>query len=310
MACFFHADARCRGGKPVNKLGFEVMVQTGLKMACSIGRLTGQSILPTSFVTGAFELARRNLPGNKHAFTVQDFCREFMPITSNRVLHKQREAEWFDNLKYNLLPFCLSSMDCALQPLVRARKVRVAFLGFALARRCLNESVHFEFVLRRYDDQRFGSSSVSNLDSLPKILERMMNDGIDQQRLKDAMEFAVETLGVHVRTGYLMHSIEVQTGEVPNYKADRLAAFAVELQGKLVYYNVNSYYSAMLWLEKLLMLPSNSFQAYQVALLLERFGSVAQLSKRIVQPQFLPCSGPGIKRNITRNKIIAISIIV
>ena len=220
MACFFHAEARCRGGKPVNRLGFEVMVQTGLKMACSIGRLTGQSILPTSFVTGAFKLARRNMRGNKHAFTVQDFCCEFMPITSNRVLQKQREAEWFDNLKYNLLPYCLSSMDCALQPLVRARKVRAAFLGFALARRCLNESVHFEFVLRRYDDQRFGRNSVSNLDSLPKILEKMMSDGIDQQRLKDAMEFAVETLGVHARTGYLTHSIEVQTGEVPNYKAE------------------------------------------------------------------------------------------
>ena len=74
---FFHAEARSRGGKPVNKLGFEVMVLTGLKMACSVGRLTGQSILPTSFVAGAFKLARRNMRGNKHDFTVQDFCREF-----------------------------------------------------------------------------------------------------------------------------------------------------------------------------------------------------------------------------------------
>ena len=310
MACFFHAEARCRGGKPVNRLGFEVMVQTGLKMACSVGRLTGQSILPTSFVAGAFKLARRNMRGNKHAFTVQDFCREFLPITSNRALQKQREAEWFDKLKYNLLPSCLSSMDCALQPLVRARKVRAAFLGFAIARRCLNESVHFEFVLRRYDDQRFGRNSVSNLDSLPKILEKMMSDGIDQQRLKDAMEFAVETLGVHARTGYLTHSIEVQAGEVPNHRADRLAAFAVELQGNLVYYNVNSYYSAMLWLEKLLVLPSNSFQAYQVPLLLERFGSAAQPSKRIVKPQYLPCSGPGIKRDINMSKVITRFIIV
>ena len=310
MACFFHAEARSRGGKPVNRLGFEVMVQTGLKMACSVGRLTGQSILPTSFVAGAFKLARRNMRGNKHGFTDQDFCREFMPITSNRALQKQREAEWFDNLKYNLLPYCLSSMDCALQPLVRARKVRAAFLGFALARRCLNESVHFEFVLRRYDDQRFGRNSVSNLDSLPGILEKMAWNGIDQQRLKEAVEFAVETLGVHARTGYLTPSIEVQSGEVPNHRADRIAAFAVELQGNLVYYNVNSYYNAVLWLEQLLALPSNSFQAYQVSLLLERFGSAALPSKRISKLQHMPCAGPGARLDIKIIMVIAISIIV
>ena len=83
----------------MNKLGFEVMVQTGLKMACSIGCLTGQSILPTSFVTRAFKLARRNLSGNKDGFTAQDFCREFMPITNNRALQKKGEPELFDKLK-------------------------------------------------------------------------------------------------------------------------------------------------------------------------------------------------------------------
>ena len=307
MACFFHAEARSAGGRQVNGLGFEVMVQSGLKMACSVGRLTGQSILPTSFVAGVFKLARRNMPGNKHGFTVQDFCREFMPITNNRILQKKGEPEWFDKLKYNLLPACLSSMDRALQPLVRGRKIRAAVLGFAIARRCLNESVHFEFVLRRYDDQRFGRNSVSKLDSLPGILEKMAQNGIDQQRLKEAVEFAVDSLGVHARTGYLTTPIKVQAGGVPNHISDRVAAFAVELQSNLVHYNVNSYHDAVLCLEELLALPGTSFQAYQVSLLLERLVPAASLSRRISKLDRL-CAGPGIRVDIRIIDVMTTSI--
>ena len=206
-------------------------------------------------------------------------------------------------------------MDCALQPLVRARKIRAAMLGFAIARRCLNGSVHFEFVIRRYDDQRFGRNSVSKLVSLPGILENMARNGIDQQRLKEAVEFAVQSLGVHARTGCLALPFKEQAKGVPNYGAEEIAAFAVELQGKLVYYNVNSYHDAALGLADLLALPSESFVAYQVSLLLERFGSAALPSGRIFKVKQL-CAGPGIRVVITiikdksnNNNNIIVSII-
>ena len=102
-------------------------------------------------------------------------------------------------------------MDCALQCLVRARKIKPALLGFAVARRCLNESVHFEFVLQKYANQRFGCNSASNLDNVPRILEKMVDDGIDQVRFKKAVECAVRAFGVHARTGYLTPPIAVKS---------------------------------------------------------------------------------------------------
>ena len=85
---------------------------------------------------------------------------------------------------------------------------------------------------------------------------------------------------------------------MPNYGAEEIAAFAVELQGNLVYYNVNSYHDAVLSLTELLALPSESFVAYQVSLLLERFGSAALPSRRISKVKHL-CAGPGIRVDIT-----------
>ena len=77
-------------------------------------------------------------------------------------------------------------------------------LGFALARRGLNESFHLEYVLRKYDDPKFGLTSKSNLQSIPGILERLIKNGVNVKHFQKAVEAAATDLGMPAQDTYVL----------------------------------------------------------------------------------------------------------
>jgi len=102
MAGLFYAEGRVNVGAQINKLGFEVLACTGLKLACSVSHLTGTSVLPRAFVRDIHTLSRRGVPSSRLDFTVDDFCSSFLPITSSRILRLTGETKWWDKFKWNI----------------------------------------------------------------------------------------------------------------------------------------------------------------------------------------------------------------
>ena len=141
MAKQLFGDCRSGAEAQINDLGYEVMAV--LKAACSLGEYTGNTPLPLSFTRWIFKQSDCKEPKKPMAYTVNDFCKGFLPLTTQR-LQKSGFEVFFDVAKYNLVPACLSNVDCILQAVVRPRKCDSGVLGFALARRMLNESIHYE----------------------------------------------------------------------------------------------------------------------------------------------------------------------
>ena len=49
-----------------------------------------------------------------------------------------------------------------------------ALLPFALARRCQNESMHFEYTAQKHANDSLGLASESNVNALPRIFDDMV----------------------------------------------------------------------------------------------------------------------------------------
>ena len=82
----------------INELGYEVLLQTALKLCCSIAEISGATVLPRSFVRAAWRQAGRDVPAGD--VTVNDFVQAFMPITTERLRVKTGKGDWFDNFKW------------------------------------------------------------------------------------------------------------------------------------------------------------------------------------------------------------------
>ena len=144
---------RTQAGAKINELGYEVLLQTALKLCCCIAEFSGATVLPRSFVRAAWRQAGRTVPAGD--VTVNDFVQTFMPITTERLRVKTGTGDWFDNFKWNRLPSQLSNTDCVLQEFVKSRKIHIGALAFGAARRGLNESFHFEFVMQNYSNPKY-----------------------------------------------------------------------------------------------------------------------------------------------------------
>ena len=68
----------------------------------------------------------------------------------------------------NRLPSQLSNTDCVLQEFVKSRKIHIGALAFGAARRGLNESFHFEFVMQNYSNPNYTIDSQSDFSVLPQ----------------------------------------------------------------------------------------------------------------------------------------------
>ena len=279
-------DTRTAAGRAINSLGYEVIVMAGIKLACTIGALTGRSALPRSFVRFLFQTSRREIPSSRKTYNVDDFCKDFLPITTSRA----KTDMWFDELKYNVLPAALSAMDVTLAPLMNNRQVAEAVVGFALARRGLNESTHFEYCLRRYESESFGLQCHSNIERIPDILKKMLHDGVDRNKFQRAVECTNAVLGVPPRTGYLIPPIELETADVPNAMPARLAAFAVEIVKRVNELGVKSFHDVHLALPHILALPIKTFQFYQISRLVQQLEATLPKSPE----QYPLCAGPGM----------------
>jgi hypothetical protein len=147
-----------------NARSYEVLLQTALKLCCSIAEFSGATVLPRSFVRAAWRQAGRDVPAGD--VTVNDFVQAFMPITTERLRVKTRKGDWFDKFKWNRLPSQLSNTDCVLQEFVKSRKIHIGALAFGAARRGLNESFHFEFVMQNYSNPKYTHDSRSDFSVL------------------------------------------------------------------------------------------------------------------------------------------------
>ena len=157
---------RTQAGAKINELGYEVLLQTALKLCCCIAEFSGATVLPRSFVRAAWRQAGRTVPAGD--VTVNDFVQTFMPITTERLRVKTGTGDWFDNFKWNRLPSQLSNTDCVLQEFVKSRKIHIGALAFGAARRGLNESFHFEFVMQNYSNPNYTLDSQSDFSVLPQ----------------------------------------------------------------------------------------------------------------------------------------------
>jgi hypothetical protein len=253
--------------------------------------LSGSSKLPLYFVREIFALSGRRQPAKPGNYTISDLCSDFMPVTCHRLSRKGLSGSWFDDCKWNKLPVVINNMDLALQPAIKTRSVPVSVLGFASSRRCLNESAHYEFVLRHYSDDGFSSSSASDLSKTSEALEKMWTEGIDEDRLRKAVVASKTTFGKHARTGYLTPPITVMAPDVPCNRAARLARYMVEVHGRLREFRTGTVFDAIFQLEDLLNLRSTSFQFYQIGMLLDR----AQAASRVKNSKLGAfCAGPGM----------------
>ena len=308
MSSLFPNESRGAVGRHLNALAFETLAMTGIKLMCTIAGFTGASVLPRAFVRELFQMTRREVPSSRKHFTVNSFCQEFLPITSARVKSLMRNkkwtcgADWFDKLKWNVIPAQLTSMDLVLQPLVADRQIKRAVLGFALGRRMLNESSHFEWALRRYGNQRFGINSHADFASCGEVLQSMVEDGVDRDRLTAAIKSSKSELGSYPRTGYLTPVVKTTLSGVDRKcKASSVAAYVSEVLDRLNHLekigqaggvsNDLDVYSVIMNFEFVFQLASDRFHAYQIETLLQRFAQATHVRHA---DGFPACAGPGM----------------
>ena len=60
----------------------------------------------------------------------------------------------------------MSNTDCVLQEFDKSRKIHIGALAFGAARRGLNESFHFEFVMQNYSNPKYTHDSQSDFSVL------------------------------------------------------------------------------------------------------------------------------------------------
>ena len=292
MSCLFHNEARTEKGSQLNSLGYEIITMIGLKMMTTNLGLRGCDCLPPAFVAEAFKLGRKTVAVTLAQYSINEFVQDFLPITSSRILRKTGIRDWYDAFKYNVLPQSLSSLDVVFDAVIDTKDAQTILMGSGLARRKLNESVHFEYVLRKYDNSKMCTDCESDFAKIPKILAEMVAKGVDKSRLKTAFAQGCKELGVQPRTGYQCPPISVAAKCGASHAA-KLAAYAVELRDRISSYGPRNYLEASLHLEEIIGLRRNSFQFYQVAQLLERLNSSTHAGERLVS--LLPdCAGPGM----------------
>ena len=275
---------RTQAGAKINELGYEVLLQTALKLCCCIAEFSGATVLPRSFVRAAWRQAGRTVPAGD--VTVNDFVQTFMPITTERLRVKTGTGDWFDYFKWNRLPSQLSNTDCVLQEFVKSRKIHIGALAFGAARRGLNESFHFEFVMQNYSNPNYTLDSQSDFSVLPGILQSMVDVGVDADRMEKAVIAARDALGVNSRTGYLCAPL---CGESSIAKG--LATYICRLVQNLKSLGVASYFDAVLNFKELFSIAPAKWQAYQIQLLLARLDSASHSTCTSLGMQ---CAGPGM----------------
>ncbi len=118
---------RTQAGQQLNAIAYEVLVMVGLKIACTMQNIKGTDCLPHEFVADVFALARRReVPKRDTKYTVNEFCNDFLPITTERVFVLKGRRDWFHDFKYNLLPQQLSAVDVAMQGVLDTKDYQTA----------------------------------------------------------------------------------------------------------------------------------------------------------------------------------------
>ena len=297
MPNLFKTETESVPGGKLSSLAWEVLAFTAFKTACTLSGLSGSSKLPRTFVRRVFSLSRKSLPDSRTEFTVMSFCKTFLPIMSGRIRHKVKPNiadNWFDALKSNVLPAKLSNVDCVLQYVIRDKNAQACALAFGMTRRMLNEAAHLEFSLQRYASAKFDEDSPSDLEKLPTILRGMVKDGVDAQRLEDAIKASVKALGKRPRTGYLTPPVAVKQSGVSNSKAARIAVYASELRNRLIDHDFKDYYDLILHFESIFAIAANRFASYQRLLLLRRLQEATCGMASLREPIHAYCAGPGM----------------